>query len=120
MEEQYPTIDKVRTGKKIRQLMNSLGLTVIDVQKYMGFSTQQAVYHWLNGRSLPTLDNIYALSELFKVPMDQIICGNRKYQPEYGSMYYRIQAYTKQLQMFVTVACRETNHGKNCFIIEPV
>lgn len=104
MKEQYPTIDKVRTGKQIRNLMNSLGLTVMDVQKYMGFSTQQAVYHWLNGRSLPTLDNVYALSELFKVPMDKIICGNRKYQPEYRSIYYRIKAYAIQLQMFVSVA----------------
>lgn len=76
MEKQFPTIDKVKTGKQIRRLMNSLGLTVTDVQKYMGLATQQAVYHWLNGRSLPSIDNVYALSELFKVPMDQIICGN--------------------------------------------
>ena len=36
MEKQFPTIDKVKTGKQIRRLMNSLGLTVTDVQKYMG------------------------------------------------------------------------------------
>ena len=51
MEKQFPTIDKVKTGKQIRHLMDSLGLTVMDVQKYMGLATQQAVYHWLNGRS---------------------------------------------------------------------
>lgn len=99
MEKKFPTIDKVKTGKRIRRLMDSLGLSVVDVQKYMGFSTQQAIYHWLNGRSLPTLDNIYALSELFKVPIDQIICGNRKYQPEYEAMYYRIHAYAKYMTM---------------------
>ena len=42
MEKQFPTIDKVKTGKQIRRLMNSLGLTVTDVQKYMGLATQQA------------------------------------------------------------------------------
>lgn len=31
MEKQFPTIDKVKTGKQIRRLMNSLGLTVTDV-----------------------------------------------------------------------------------------
>lgn len=36
MEKQFPTIDKVKTGKQIRRLMNSLGLTVTDVQKYIG------------------------------------------------------------------------------------
>ena len=76
MEKQFPTIDKVKTGKQIRHLMDSLGLTVMDVQKYMGLATQQAVYHWLNGRSLPSIDNVYALSELFRVPIDKIICGN--------------------------------------------
>ena len=39
MEKQFPTIDKVKTGKQIRRLMNSLGLTVTDVQKYMGLAT---------------------------------------------------------------------------------
>lgn len=104
MEKKYPTIDKVKTGKQIRRLMNALGLTVMDVQKYMGLATQQAVYHWLNGRSLPTIDNVYALSELFKVPMDQIICGNREYKPEQGPMYYRLKAYAKYLQTYVNVA----------------
>lgn len=93
MEKHFPTIDKIRTGRQICHLMNNLGLTVIDVQNYMGFSTQQAVYHWLNGRSLPTLDNIYALSELFKVSIDQIICGNRKYQPEHDGMHHRLKVY---------------------------
>ena len=59
----------------------------------------------MNGRSLPSIDNVYALSELFKVPMDQIICGNREYQPEQGSMYYRLKAYAKYLRMCVTVTC---------------
>lgn len=118
MERQFPTIDKVKTGIQIRYLMDSRDLTVTDVQKYMGLSTPQAVYHWLNGRSLPTLDNIYALSELFRVPIDEIVCGNREYQPEYGSMYYRIKAYAKHLQMFVMVACKETSFDKSSFIIE--
>lgn len=105
MEKQFPTIDKAKTGKQIRKLMNSHSLTVTDVQKYMGLSTPQAVYHWLNGRSLPTLDNVYALSELFRVSMDQIICGNREYQPDQGFMYYRLKAYAKYLQMCVPGSC---------------
>lgn len=117
MEKQFPTIDKVKTGKQIRRLMNSLGLTVADVQKYMGLATQQAVYHWLNGRSLPSIDNVYALSELFKVPVDQIICGNREYQPEQGSMYYRLKAYVKYLQMFNSVFRAACNSAGCSFLI---
>jgi len=26
----------------------------------------------------PTIDNLYALSQLLQVPIDEIVCGNRK------------------------------------------
>ena len=113
MEKQFPTIDKVETGKQIRHLMNSLGLTVVDVQKYMGLATQQAVYHWLNGRSLPSIDNVYALSELFGVPMDKIICGNREYQPEQRPIYDRLKAYAKYLQLYAEVTCEDVSLFQN-------
>ena len=106
MEKQFPTIDKVKTGKQIRHLMDSLGLTVMDVQKYMGLATQQAVYHWLNGRSLPSIDNVYALSELFRVP-------NRGYQPEQRSIYYRLKAYVKYLQLYVEVTYEDVSLFSN-------
>ena len=109
MEKQFPTIDKVKTGKQIRHLMDSLGLTVMDVQKYMGLATQQAVYHWLNGRSLPSIDNVYALSELFRVPIDKIICGNRGYQPEQS----RLKAYVKYLQLYVEVTYEDVSLFSN-------
>ena len=104
MEKQFPTIDKVKTGKQIRHLMDSLGLTVMDVQ---------AVYHWLNGRSLPSIDNVYALSELFRVPIDKIICGNRGYQPEQRSIYYRLKAYVKYLQLYVEVTYEDVSLFSN-------
>ena len=45
MEKQFPTIVKVKTGKQIRHLMDSLGLTVMDVQKYMGLATPVSYTH---------------------------------------------------------------------------
>jgi len=81
-----PMIDKTKTGQRIRQLMEYRGLTVKDVQTALSLGCVQSIYHWLDGQSLPTLDNIYALSELFKVPVDLMICGNRQYNPSI-SMY---------------------------------
>ena len=46
-------------------------------QKYMNLSCVQTVYHWLDGTSIPSIDNLYALSSLFKMPMDALVCGNR-------------------------------------------
>ena len=74
----FPTIDKKKTGINLRLMMDECGLTVKDVQKYLGLGSVQSVYHWLNGLSLPTVDNLYALSYLFQVPVDDILCGNRR------------------------------------------
>ena len=76
-----PIIDKIKTGRQIRRLMEIRGITVKDVQTALSLGCVQSVYHWRDGQSMPTLDNLYALSELLKVPMDLIICGNRQYDP---------------------------------------
>ena len=74
-------IDKVRTGQQIRLLMEKRGVTVRDVKNALSPACVQSVYHWLDGQSMPTLDNLYALSDLLKVPMDMLVCGNRRYDP---------------------------------------
>lgn len=73
-----PLIDKRATGTQLRRLMDTRGITVKDVQQYLELSSVQSIYHWLNGSSMPTIDNLYALSELFQVTIDEIVCGNRK------------------------------------------
>lgn len=77
-----PVIDKLKTGEQIRKYMNLRGLSVQDVKTYLSLGCVQSVYHWLDGQSAPNLDNLYALSELLRVPMDVLVCGNRRYQPE--------------------------------------
>ena len=73
----FPLIDKRRTGINLRRIMDERGFTVKDVQKYLGLGSIQSVYHWLNGISMPTVDNLYALSHLFSVSVDDMLCGNK-------------------------------------------
>lgn len=73
----FPTIDKHKTGINLRKLMDKRGITAKDVQRYLGLGCVQSVYRWLEGKSMPTIDNLYALSALFQVPIDKIVCGNR-------------------------------------------
>ncbi len=81
MKREYPAIDMSGTGRTLKQIMLIRGMTVKDVQAFLGLATPQAIYHWFDGRSLPALDNLYALSELFRVPVDTMLRGNRKYSP---------------------------------------
>lgn len=73
----YPIIDKEKTGKRIRELMEERQISVKDVQECLSLESVQSVYYWISGRNIPTIDNLYALSELLQVPMDAMICGNR-------------------------------------------
>lgn len=72
-----PVIDKRETGVNIRRTMDRLDISVKDLQKHLGLNSLQSIYHWLNGICLPTVDNLYALSDLFKTPIDNLICGSR-------------------------------------------
>lgn len=74
----YPTINKVKTGLNLRRIIEEHGFTVKDIQQYLGLGSVQSVYHWLNGISMPTIDNLYALSELFQITIDDMVCGNRR------------------------------------------
>lgn len=69
----FPVLDTKRTGAKIKELREKRNIGVEEVSEYMGFSSNQAVYKWQRGDTLPTVDNLYALSKLFDVSIDEIL-----------------------------------------------
>lgn len=77
MERKMPKLDIYLTGQNIKHIMRRHGLTVKKVQEYLGLQTPQSIYHWFYGKNLPTVDNLYSLSALFMMPMDDIVRGNR-------------------------------------------
>ena len=77
MTKMFPVIDPVATGENIVRLRKSRGLTVRDLQLWFGFEEPQAIYKWQKGKSLPSVDNLYALSALLDVPMDEILVTAR-------------------------------------------
>ncbi len=66
------------TGLTIRKRMVEAGLSVRDIQGVLGFGTPQAIYKWLHGKNLPTLDNFVILADLFGVSVDELIVTERK------------------------------------------
>lgn len=71
------TINMEQTGARIEELRRESGYTVKDLKKAMDPISYQAIYKWQQGQSLPSVDNLVILSELFRVPMDQIIIRER-------------------------------------------
>ena len=69
----YPSIDLKATGRNIARLRKERGLSVKQLQAYFGFEDPQAIYRWQWGKNLPSVDNLYALSALFEVPMNEFL-----------------------------------------------
>lgn len=72
---EYPTLDVKATGARIKELREKHHLKVEEVARFMGFESEQAIYKWQRGESLPTVDNLYALSRLFETSVDDILRG---------------------------------------------
>ncbi len=69
----FPVIDPIATGKNILSLRKERGLTVRDLQEFFGFEEPQAIYRWQYGKTLPSVDNLLALSSILEVPIERIL-----------------------------------------------
>ena len=78
----FPMIDLPATGENILRLRESRGFTVRDLQQFFGFDAPQAIYKWQRGQTLPSVDNLFALSALFRVPIDDILIPRNDFRNE--------------------------------------
>ena len=69
----YPVIDLKMTGKNIKRLREEHNISVVELQVFLGLESPQAVYQWQRGISLPSVDNLCALSHAFGVTMNDIL-----------------------------------------------
>lgn len=68
-----PIIDVKATGLNMRRLMDERNITVKDIAQELSLGSLYAIYKWLNGRGLPSVDNLVALSYLLQVRMEDIL-----------------------------------------------
>lgn len=73
MGPMYLSIRPDETGSRIKKLLVENGYTVKDVQGAMGFENPQAIYKWISGKSLPSLDNFVILSRLLHTHIEDIL-----------------------------------------------
>lgn len=103
MNKEYPTIDVKATGARIKELRKECGFTIHEVSEYMGFTTDQAVCKWQRGESLPTVDNLYALSKLYGKRMEDILVGNDEMSSRFFIRDYKHGLMFKYLNLFFDV-----------------
>lgn len=69
----YPNIDMQRTGRKLKQMIESAGYTPRMIQEFLHLSCVQPIYRWYKGLILPTVDHLLMLSELLGVHMEDFL-----------------------------------------------
>lgn len=104
LEQDKLQIDMKKTGAKIKALCKERHITVKDIQRELYISAHQSVYDWFSGKTLPSLDNMYRLSKLLQVHMEDMIEVNENPALEikdgnYLMVYYqRLLEYSKKVQ----------------------
>ena len=70
---EIPFINTVATGQNIDRLRIEAGLSVREMQMIFGFATPQAIYKWIHGTAIPTIDNMVILAAVLNVTIDEIV-----------------------------------------------
>ena len=92
----YPNIDMIKTGKRIKHMMESAGHTPKMIQEYLHLSCVQPIYRWYKGLILPSVDHLFALSELLGVHMEDLLV-----KKSIGRMQMRMLVYCQKFQQSV-------------------
>lgn len=66
-------IDMVLTGKRLKRMTQSAGYDVRFLQEYLCLGCPQSIYRWFEGKSLPSVDHLHALSVLLQVHMEDLL-----------------------------------------------
>ena len=86
----FPMIDVRATGRNIDRLLTEKQISVRTLQTYFGFDTPRAIYKWLRGEHLPSVDHLFALSRLLQIPLQDILVelqqGDQDVPPIMGQM----------------------------------
>lgn len=99
----YPVIDMEKTGSYIKTICQKNGIRAMDIKNRLCMSSVQSVYDWFHGKTLPSVDNLLALSRILGKSMDELLVikdnGLYLYPREYDAKKgrERILLYRKKL-----------------------
>ena len=66
-------LDITATGLKIKDLLKEKKIKAKDIAAKLGFASAYPIYKWMNGQTMPTLDNLVMLADLLDVKVDDVL-----------------------------------------------
>ena len=73
MEYSTLALNTKQTGQRIAQVMQEKGVTVRQLQRVYSFEAPNAIYRWLRGSAIPTVDHLVILAHTLDVRVDDLL-----------------------------------------------
>lgn len=67
------SINMEKTGANIRNLVKASGYSVRDIMTITGISTEQAIYKWYRGESIPALETMLILANALGIELKELL-----------------------------------------------
>lgn len=68
-----PEIDVKATGLNICSRLEAHEILKSELRLYLGYTSAEAIYRWPEGKNLPTLQNLYAISKILGVSINDLL-----------------------------------------------
>ena len=92
-----------KTGTRLKYLAKCNGYSVKDIQEYLGLCCPQSIYRWYKGKILPSIDNLFRLSELYGMHMEELLVkDNAKVIFIFETMDVKSDRYIKRINAYVS------------------
>lgn len=72
-QETCVSLDMYMTGQILGYMIRKSGYKISQIQRELNLACPQPVYRWMNGQAMPSVDNLYKLSRLLKVHMEELV-----------------------------------------------
>ncbi len=108
LKQENLQIDMKKTGAKLKALCKARHITVKDIQRELYISSHQSIYDWFAGKTLPSLDNMYRLSKLLHMSMDDMIEAVEQPADETESNHHLMMYYQRLLEYSKRVSSTES------------
>lgn len=71
------SINVPSTAYNLKTLMDNNNITVRQLQQELGFNNPNSIYKWLRGEQLPSIDNLFVISNVLNCTIEDIIIVDR-------------------------------------------
>ena len=73
MKKPNVILDVELSGKKLHTAIKKSGYSVRELQDLLYLRCPNPIYRWMHGNTLPSVDNLYRLSLILNMPMEDLL-----------------------------------------------